>query len=87
MKLVVCAQVEVGQLDDLTSLSAKSVGNLTYWMLGSVLHATLDLREGALSRPLGLYVAKSPPTGPPPQLDAQACPQHAMRRNDRVYET
>ncbi|KAK9826442.1 hypothetical protein WJX81_006411 [Elliptochloris bilobata] len=64
-------RVEVGQLDDLTSLSAKSVGNLTYWLVGSVLHATLDLREGALLRPLGLYVATSPPTGPPPQLDAQ----------------
>lgn len=68
----------MGQLDDLTSLSAKSVGNLTYWIVGSVLHATLDLREGALARPLGLYVAKLPPTGPPPQLDAEACPTNAI---------
>ena len=65
------AQVEVGQLDELTGLSSKSVGNLTYWLAGSVLHATLDLRDGALSKPLSLYAAKTPPTGPPPLLDAE----------------
>jgi len=65
-------QVEIGQLDELTGLSTKSVGNLTYWLAGSVLHATLDLSLAALSRPLGLYVGAAPPTGPPPQLDSEA---------------
>ncbi len=65
-------QVEIGQLDELTGLSTKSVGNLTYWLAGAVLHATLDLSLAALSRPLGLYVGTTPPTGPPPQLDSEA---------------
>lgn len=64
--------MEVGQLDELTGLSSKSVGNLTYWLLGSVLHATMDLRDGVLSKPLSLYAATTPPTGPPPLLDAEA---------------
>ena len=68
-------QVEVGQLDELTGLSSKSVGNLTYWLLGGVLHATLDLRDGVLAQPLSLYVATAPPTGPPPLLDAEV---HAL---------
>ena len=66
------AQVEVGQLDELTGLSSKSVGNLTYWLIGSVLHATLDLRDGVLSKPLSLFAATTPPTGPPPLFDAEA---------------
>ena len=65
----------MGQLDELTGLSSKSVGNLTYWLIGSVLHATLDLRDGALSKPLSLYAATTPPTGPPPLLDAEV---HAL---------
>ena len=78
------AQVEVGQVDELTGLSSKSVGNLTYWLLGSVLHATLDLRDGALSKPLSLYAATTPPTGPPPLLDAEvhapsSCCVHSRR--------
>ncbi|BDA46766.1 hypothetical protein COCOBI_09-2190 [Coccomyxa sp. Obi] len=65
-------QIEIGQLDTTIGFQEVPYGNLTYWFDSSSLYLSINLTQGMVNKPIGVYVFKgTPPTGPPPQLDSQ----------------
>ena len=70
-----CAQIEIGQLDDTIGISEVPFGNLSYWFQGSSIVLSIQLNQGMFYQPIGVYVNKTaPPKGPPSQQDSQARP-------------
>ena len=65
-------QIEIGQLDTTIGFQEVPFGNLTYWFDSSSIYLSINLTQGMMNKPIGVYVFKgTPPTGPPPQLDSQ----------------
>lgn len=73
--LYVSAKVEIGQLDSTIGVQEVPFGNVTYWFEGSSLYLTINLTQGMMYKPIGVFVDKSaPPAGPPAIQDNRVGP-------------
>jgi hypothetical protein len=53
-------------MDTTIGVSEIPLGNLTYWFEGSAIYVTINLSQGMMNKPIGVYVNKTiPPVGPP----------------------